>query len=573
MECQAIETVTFHGNRSAVGSLTWGQKRFYQMYIDDGGEAYTSNIPAIYEVPIGQSVPQVLEAIQWMISQHEALRTKFRVNELGEPEQVVTAEGDFPVEIYRTGDNDPRQACLTVNRRHWRMCFGWDEWPIRLAIVTSGGNPRYLSIVLSHLSADEWSKQVLLEKIDEFFTGHRRECSKEFNPLDLVARQGSDSSQRRLSLSKEYWERQLQSYPNSWFPVRGSDTGPAAIQINAESRAITTATRILAARYSVSTTTPIVASFAALMALKTGRDRSGFGIYSTTRRAIEERRAIGNMYHWVALSVSFRGVPFRDMVRRTWASTLLAHKHSEFDWGQFPSMLHENQVATGYTPDLDCTVNIITREALKQPALAGECTFGEIVEMKKDSIYRRLDNGRKYSHNLYLELQEIEPSMKFSLLSALLSEAELTEFARNLESLIVSAVSDDSLDLETISRHLEIDPAQVSPGLMKMGDCWVDVEVMRCAILAAFELRDGQIGLFLAPDGAGGDVRLELFLMLDESSTTLEHIHSVCTKALTGERFAVTPNRYVVCAAAPETPSRKAWEAQPAWADGSGRPN
>jgi hypothetical protein len=175
--------VKFSGTRSASGPVTLGQRNVLRWAADQtifgAVQCQTLNLAP------GRPLNDVTRAIGRLISRHESLRTLFAVGTSGEWTQQVTASGELLVEVHEAdGRLDATEALL---KQRLNAPFALDrEWPIRAAVITSGGAPAKVLLALTHMAADFASLGIIARDFRRLMSNKKGQAPEPptLHPLD-----------------------------------------------------------------------------------------------------------------------------------------------------------------------------------------------------------------------------------------------------------------------------------------------------------------------------------------------------------------------------------------------------
>jgi surfactin family lipopeptide synthetase A len=132
---------------------------------------------AVYNIPVVFSVKSILnetaleEAFKALIKKHESLRTCF-VEIEGDPKQVILDEVDFNIGITEIdGGNDLARSSSGLIRKFITTPFNLESAPlIRVKLIKNLHTTEYLLVInIHHIVLDEWSIDILLRHLSEFY--------------------------------------------------------------------------------------------------------------------------------------------------------------------------------------------------------------------------------------------------------------------------------------------------------------------------------------------------------------------------------------------------------------------
>lgn len=250
--------VPFEGEGSGEAELTWGQIGLWQSIEMSGSKT----VPYIAELPPGMTVAAAADRLRLMVSRHQALRTRLRLRPDAPPLQRCAASGELQLAIVDSHDQDPAAVAEAVSEHYQEKPFEFEtEWPVRMAVIRSGGVLTHLVMVILHTSIDAYGLTALMSDVDNPVTG--------VSPLEQARKQASPAGQRHNQASLQYLEKVLRTVtPTRFGEPKYSDEGIDQIQYR--SPATLLSIDAVAARNGINTSPVLLASFAVGLARFTG---------------------------------------------------------------------------------------------------------------------------------------------------------------------------------------------------------------------------------------------------------------------------------------------------------------
>ncbi|NUR26879.1 MAG: hypothetical protein HOV83_13720, partial [Catenulispora sp.] len=159
---------------------------------------HDAHIVTRFPLPPGLSLPQIRTVLSHLLRRHEALRTTYHHDADADPRQCVHPAG--PVRLVEaTVEQDGTPAPAAVVEELTTTAFDLAaEWPLRACVITDGGAPRQLVVVMNHMAFDAWSVDRFERELEVLgaAVASRRPASLDpvrYQPLHLVAYESSDS--------------------------------------------------------------------------------------------------------------------------------------------------------------------------------------------------------------------------------------------------------------------------------------------------------------------------------------------------------------------------------------------
>ncbi|WP_344745400.1 condensation domain-containing protein [Streptosporangium vulgare] len=247
-------SVTFRAPYGDRGALTWGQTAIWEVlrWLPPGDASL--NLLAVCEVEPGRDVDDVLAAVRALVERHDALHTLFPRDDGdgGKPVQVVLRSGELEVAVHETGTRNPVTVAAYAGARLRDTPFDiGGELPLRVAVVTTGGVPVRVVLVVSHMAVDGWSLKIVCEDLRTLLSAPAALGPAAEQPLGRLAYENSERAGLRERRAFDYWAEAVRELPRVW--LEDLRQGGEARQDWSEirSRALSRAIRALAARASV----------------------------------------------------------------------------------------------------------------------------------------------------------------------------------------------------------------------------------------------------------------------------------------------------------------------------------
>ncbi|MFI6759830.1 condensation domain-containing protein [Micromonospora sp. NPDC050417] len=266
----------FRGDRAVTAPLTWGQRAMWWTLDDFRSRNSWLNLCRTVAVPgrCPADVPAVANAIGALVSRHESLRT--RVRPVGdELRQVAADAGRLPLLVIEAAcggtedglpDDDGAGLARRTGERLGDAPFDHaEEWPLRVALVLVAGRVRRIVLVFSHATVDFHSTETVLRDLRLLLVRGTVADPPGLQTIDVAQRE-AQAQRRRSARAIAYWTREFPCLPAGGFARGGPAHPPRYRRLTLVSEAVELATRMIAARHRVSTSTVLLAATAALTA-------------------------------------------------------------------------------------------------------------------------------------------------------------------------------------------------------------------------------------------------------------------------------------------------------------------
>ncbi len=318
--------VQFAGDGCGVAELSWGQQEIWGVIQDKDNSLPMGGARAL---PPGQTVADVAAGLGFIMSRHQALRTRLRFGPDGKTEQVVHACGAITLEVVDAGERDPGEVAAAVAAGYKARKFDYEnEWPLRMAVITHHGDATHVAQMVCHIALDAFGLAVLYDDFD-----HRDERTgpvAAVQPMEQASWQRGPSGRRAHEASMRYFERLAASAPDRLIEASADPRQPRFWQVTLDSPAGYRAAGILAARLGLSTSPVLLAAFAVALASVSVSRRVAMHLVVSNRFRPGFADSVSPVMQ-TCLGVIETDGPFEEVVRRAWQSGLGAYKHAYYD--------------------------------------------------------------------------------------------------------------------------------------------------------------------------------------------------------------------------------------------------
>lgn len=448
--------VQFEGDGSGVAELSWGQAEILSVM---QVKADSLSMGGARALPPGQTVAAVAAGLSFILSRHQALRTRLRFDPDGQAKQVVHASGEITLEVVDAGDGDPGEVAADVAAGYRARQFDLEhEWPLRMAVITHCGTATHVAEMICHIALDAFGQAALHDDFD-----HREERTgpvTAMQPLEQARRQGGTGGRRASEASLRYFERLTASVPDRQFSPSADPHQPRFWQVNLESPAGYRAVRMLATRLGLSTSPVLLAAFAVALAHLTSNQRVALHLVVSNRFRPGFAGSVSPVMQSCLCVLEVAGAPFDEVVRRAWQSALGAYKHAYFDPAAKREVCERIAAERGAEPDWSVIFNdrrVRNRELVDPVSANGEdapcgpasfqdeltrttLTWGERNDMPAQIVFLHIcDAPDTAPDTLCLELRAD---------SHFVTPADMAGLLRRIERVLVDAALGDKVGTE-----------------------------------------------------------------------------------------------------------------------------
>jgi hypothetical protein len=319
--------VEFAGEGSGVAELSWGQQEMWAV-LQAVGDSLT--LGGARALPPGQTVADVAAGLRFIMTRHQALRTRLRFRPGGQPLQVVHASGEITLEVVEAVGEDPGEVAAAVAARYKARAFDLEcEWPLRMAVITHDGAATHIAETICHIAVDAFGIAALQDDFD-----HRAERTgpvTAMQPMEQASWQQGPGGRRAHEASMRYFERQAASAPDHQFSPSADPRQPRYWQLTVQSPAGYRAAGILAARLGLGTSPVLLAAFAMALAPLVSGDRVALQMVVSNRFRPGFARSVSTLAQSAPCVIEVASGSFEEVARRAWQSSLGAYKHAYYE--------------------------------------------------------------------------------------------------------------------------------------------------------------------------------------------------------------------------------------------------
>ncbi|MEV0130907.1 condensation domain-containing protein [Dactylosporangium sp. NPDC050688] len=352
--------VPFHGEGSGVADLTWAQLGIWQTMRDTG---LSMNIGGTVAMPPGTTVQSMETLLRYLVSRHQALRTRLRFDP-DATRQVVSAEGSLTLEVLdvdEDADEAPEAAAEQLRLRYEQTPFAYEaEWPVRMGVVRHRGEVTHVVVLYCHVAVDGFGIDAIVRDMANLdpATGTTTAPVPGLTPLEMAAKQATPSGRRQSEKSLRYWEQLLRSIPAQRFGGSGDPRQPRYWEITRRSPAMHLAMQLVAHRTGAGVGYVVLAAYAVALARLTGRSPSVAQLVVSNRFRPGCAGSVSQLAQLAICAVDVAGATFDEVVGRAWTAATNAYMHGHFDPLALTAMLERVRADRG---DVDFSIIVNDR--------------------------------------------------------------------------------------------------------------------------------------------------------------------------------------------------------------------
>ena len=373
---ETLRVIGGDGRRSAA---TWGQDYMLERIALLEANAASSNLYFTVAVPLDTNIADVGGVCRTLVRETEALRTMFVEQGLSGAEQQVEREVDVSV-YYLAGDQIEQ---ITASLRNILLAMPFDlsrAELVRFGVgLNSSGEPRSLTVVVSHSVSDAHSILLLRRQVQQLLTAPGRADRLLPHAVDYQERERTESVVGRSDRAISRWLGLLDSSETLVF-----DTGPKPLWRYGK----WDSARYKHAARSVARTLAISTSSIHMWLLATVAQQL-LGLTEVTivsryaNRDSTNRLMIGQLHQEVPIKVQPDGRhPLDDTLRHIHASLIASYRYAHYDFAKYVARALQTMTQK----------ERLTRFSIVFNDLSGLGDDTEGNDLTKDSSFRWLAN-------------------------------------------------------------------------------------------------------------------------------------------------------------------------------------
>ena len=417
-----------------------GQREMWlgaQMSKEAAGPQHTCNA-MVLEGPL--NVEALFESIGKVVERHEGLRAVF--SEDGS-EVIVKESIETKTPFIDLSDLDPNQVAGRVAEimdTEARQIFDLSEGPLfAFKLIKEGPELYRLIFTAQMIVCDGWSHYVVFEEMSTLYSGIAKGESLELPPAapmrEYALWEEEHSDSEEADECRTYWKNVFATTPPPLdLPTRGSrprtrtvDADRCEIELDGQ---FYDRIKKYALREKSSTFAVLLAAFQTLLSRLSSQDDVVVGVPFSMQGALGMDSLVGQC----ANTLPFRAkigekMPFRDLLKQTWANLLDGQEHSNFTFGKLLEEL-DLPVDPSRIPLVSALFNL-------DPAMS---------KVRFDGLTHRFESGPRiyFQYDLGFNLVENEKCLRIecdfntNLFDDGVIESWIHVYKKILESVVVS---------------------------------------------------------------------------------------------------------------------------------------
>jgi hypothetical protein len=451
MNTSTFHTIGFRGSRSGVHPLTWGQRWIWQGLMSHAPDYSYLGWSVGVDVPTGCDVSDVLTALQTILGRHDTLRTRYFLDELGVPRQVVAATGELKVEVREAATADVAETVKQLEEELAGMPFTIPEISLRAAVVTSAEVPETLVLALFHMATDASGLRHITRELKAVLRALAEgtavpEPAPVNHPADRVRYEEGPEGRKRAARAVAAWQQEVSKFPRRTMPsARHTPEKPRLREHIMRSKALSAAAITVSRACRASVDSVILACTAELLGKAAGQQSCGFLMLAHNRFDEDTEYYSGTLVQSFPVCIELGADSLDELIRRTHFATLRASLSCQGNPDDVAQMLRNVFGSDGGGADLSCAVNLffpdlgtvgrsiggpeaVTREQAEKLMPQTRFSTGEGTE----------EDDWEFYLNAFQEGDELVVSLRMD--TAVLPSQDIVRFLADLERRLVDAL-------------------------------------------------------------------------------------------------------------------------------------
>jgi hypothetical protein len=434
--------VPFRGEGAGVGELTWAQRGIWRSIQRQGSSEYLGGTSVL---PAGTTVQNLVVALRFVMSRHQALRTRLTFGEDGDARQRLFAEGELPLEVVDAGADDPAAVAEVVRIRYQSTDFDYaGEWPVRTAAICVDGVPTHTVAVYSHLVIDAHGLTALMTDLATMdpATGEPTVPMTAIQPLAQARQQSTPAARRQTEGAVRHWARVLRTATPQRFGESTDPREPRYWGMSYHSPASDRAMRAIAARDGTDTSPVLLAAYAVALARTVSTNPIVLQIAVSNRFRPGCAESVSALAQASPCLIDIADVTFDQAVGRAYQAAMATYLNAYYDPLRRVAMVAQVQEERGERIDLECYFN--DRRDPDRTRDATVPTMAEIVAALPASTLSWGPHTSVPQPKLYLNVDDAPDGVEFTMIADTrhIAPADMSAIVRTVEAVVVEAAAD-----------------------------------------------------------------------------------------------------------------------------------
>ncbi|GGM22160.1 condensation domain-containing protein [Dactylosporangium sucinum] len=373
--------VRFAGEGAGTEELTWGQRAAWGSMLINGEADWAGGTMPLRD---GQTVAELAALLAAVMGRHQSLRTRFRLDEAGQPRQSLSAEGEVCLEVVEAGDRDPETVAEAVRERLETAPFDpAEDWSVRWAVVCRDGVASWFVALYTHLVLDGYGIEALTADLSDATAADAEVPG--VPPFEQARRQRAATARRQQAASLRHWEQHLRTIAPERFPSVEAPAEPRWWDVSYDSPATYLALHEVAARTKVHSGTVLLAAYAVALARVSGDPRTVLRTLVSNRFRPGFREAVAPVAQSALCVIDVTGQTFDEVVATAFQSQMSAGLHAYYDPRELWAMIERVGAERGAAIDVSSYFSDRRRSF---------ATYPDDLAVSPEDVARALGRGR-----------------------------------------------------------------------------------------------------------------------------------------------------------------------------------
>ncbi|SDI33511.1 Condensation domain-containing protein [Actinokineospora alba] len=439
--------------------LCWGQRYIWLRHHHLPAHArHEAHIVLRFDMPAGVTLAMVRATLNYLVRRHEALRTTYHFDADRDPEQRVHPPAAVPVvqvTVERDGTATPAEVVEELSSTEFDLAV---QWPIRACLITAGGAPKQLVLVLNHMAFDAWTVDRFEREFEALGAGlaARKPAVLEpirHQPTDLARWESSAEALAAKEKALAYWRGEITELATDLFATRrGPGAEPAARGATLTSPSMLAACRRIADRHTVWPSLVHVAVYSMVMAAYTGSAEVAHLSFSGNREANPYADVMTCMFSPLLLRVDCGdNPPFSEVLRGAATRFRSAQDNAGVPYDELVELLSRESSRRGEAVRTGSELNFLNHGAHVSKARRTKFTWSPTPAA-----------WAEYGADTFFRIYELQDAVVIALnaLSTVMDADAVEKFLRGYESVLLALDEQGSdLRLDEIAAMIGFAPA------------------------------------------------------------------------------------------------------------------
>ncbi len=431
--------VAFEGDGAGEEELSWGQSELYRAMVR---QQSWFPLGGTNTLDPATTIEDVAAELAYLMGRFQTMRTRLRFDADGHPRQVVADRGTIALEVVDADGVDPADVAEAVRRAYQETDYDFAaEWPVRMAVVRSGGVLTHQVTIVCHLVTDAFGGAVMVQEV------HARETAPPpaMTSLEQARWQRSPAGKRVNDNALRYWEGLLRTLTPPVLDASTDPRRPRHRQGEFDSPAAHLAIRAIAARLGIDTSPVVLALYAIASARVTGAHPVVVRPIVGNRFRPGLARVVANLAQNSLCVFDLAGLTVDEAVDRVRRAALVAYKNAYIDPVQLDDLLARISAERGV--DVDVKLFFSDRRLPGTPATQDAVPTAEaITAARARTRFGWLSEQDKPLEAWMLYVDDAPDTLRLQVFADThyLAPADVEALLRTMEQVAVDAAFDPS---------------------------------------------------------------------------------------------------------------------------------